>query len=129
MTTTKKSAAVKSVTTKVYSDSRWNICYGELKKPTKLGRPRKDVEHLFRVIGEKLPDESLPKVRAHLKNEGHTLTGVYVAHDSMGCPRYIGRGNIFQRLEARKKAQPLELEYSSFYVVTEKNTNVKLSRF
>ncbi len=43
-----------------------------------------------------------------------------MAHDSMGCPRYIGRGNIFQRLEARKMAHPLELEYFSFYVVSEK---------
>jgi hypothetical protein len=38
----------------------------------------------------------------------------------MGCPRYIGRGNIFNRLAARKKAQDLELEYFSFYVVSEK---------
>lgn len=38
----------------------------------------------------------------------------------MGCPRYIGRGNIFDRLAARKKAQELELEYFSFYVVQEK---------
>src|SRR3546814_7967374 len=38
----------------------------------------------------------------------------------MGCPRYIGRGNIFARLEARKKAQELELEYFSFYVMLEK---------
>jgi hypothetical protein len=38
----------------------------------------------------------------------------------MGCPRYIGRGDIFNRLEARRKAQPLELKYFSFYVVSEK---------
>lgn len=38
----------------------------------------------------------------------------------MGCPRYIGRGDIFLRLEARHKAQPLELKYFSFYVVSEK---------
>jgi hypothetical protein len=48
------------------------------------------------------------------------MNGVYVAHDSMGFPRYIGRGAIFTRLKARKDAQPLELTYFSFYVVSEK---------
>ncbi len=43
-----------------------------------------------------------------------------MAHDSMGCPRYIGRGNVFQRLESRKKAKVLELQYFSFYLVSEK---------
>ncbi|MGC2745261.1 MAG: hypothetical protein WA672_18995, partial [Candidatus Angelobacter sp.] len=46
--------------------------------------------------------------------------GVYVAHDSMGYARYIGRGSIFQRLTARKATQMLELKYFSFYVVKEK---------
>jgi len=93
------------------------VHYGELKRGR--GRPPK-TEHLFRVIGEKLPYEALPAVKKHLREHGHTFQGVYVAHDSMGCPRYIGRGNIFARLEARKKAQHLELEYFSFYVVSEK---------
>jgi len=35
----------------------------------------------------------------------------------MGYARYIGRGDIFARLEARFRAQPLELMYFSFYVV------------
>ena len=43
-----------------------------------------------------------------------------MAHDSMGHARYAGRGNIFSRLNARHKAQPLELEYFSFYVVLDK---------
>lgn len=72
------------------------------------------------MIGEKIPFKALSNVKKHLKANGHTWQGLYVAHDSMGCPRYIGRGNIFSRLEARKKAQPLELEYFSFYVVAEK---------
>jgi len=71
-------------------------------------------------VGEKLPFEALSEVRFDLKNLGHPHQGVYVAHDSMGCPRYIGRGDIFQRLEARRKAQPLELKYFSFYVVSDK---------
>jgi hypothetical protein len=38
----------------------------------------------------------------------------------MGFPRYIGRGDIFGRLRSRLKAQPLELTYFSFYVVSER---------
>lgn len=38
----------------------------------------------------------------------------------MGAVRYAGRGNIFTRLRARKKAQPLELHYFSFYVIPNK---------
>jgi hypothetical protein len=38
----------------------------------------------------------------------------------MGCPRYIGRGRIFQRLKACYKRQQLELRYFSFYVVADK---------
>ncbi len=47
--------------------------------------------------------------------------GVYVAHDSMGYARYVGRGDIFARLKARRDAQILELKYFSFYVVLSKN--------
>lgn len=35
----------------------------------------------------------------------------------MGYARYVGRGLIFPRLTARKRAQPLELAYYSFYVL------------
>lgn len=106
----------------VYEESPWVVHFGELQRIKKLGRTPNaaKTEHLFRVVGEKLPFESLPTVRKHLKDSGYTSQGVYVAHDSMGCPRYIGRGNIFDRLVARKKAQRLELEYFSFYVVSEK---------
>ena len=114
----KKSPFTKTIISKVFSDERqWTVHYGQLKRHQ--GNPGK-AEHLFKVIGEKLPYNSLLKVKKHLKENGHSGQGVYVAHDSMGCPRYIGRGNIFLRLEARKKAQPLELEYFSFYVVSEK---------
>jgi hypothetical protein len=114
----RKSAATKVVEGNVYADGKtWVVQHGELKRGR--GRPPK-TEHLFRVVGEKLPFAALPKVRSHLKGEELGMQGVYVAHDSMGCPRYIGRGNIFGRLEAHKKAHSLELEYFSFYVVSEK---------
>lgn len=118
MAATNKARASKVITEQVPGNHGcWTVHYGELKRGR--GRPQK-TEHLFRVIGEKLPYEALPAVKKHLKESGHTFQGVYVAHDSMGCPRYIGRGNIFARLEARKKARQLELEYFSFYVVSEK---------
>lgn len=47
-------------------------------------------------------------------------SGIYVAHDSMGTARYVGRGNIFGRLRARKKQNGLELKYFSFYVIEDK---------
>jgi hypothetical protein len=119
MTAKKKAPLTKKTITKVYTDDKqWRVLYGELKRGQ--GRPQA-TEHLFRVVGEKLPFEALPKVRSHLQKEGMvSVHGVYVAHDSMGCPRYIGRGNIFQRLEARFKKQRLELKYFSFYVVSKK---------
>lgn len=121
VTSTNKTTAKKTVHASVFKDGQWNVCYGELEEPKRRpGRPPKKVEHLFKVVGEKLPFAALSAVKKHLKENDHTFQGVYVAHDSMGCPRYIGRGNIFARLEARKKAQKLELEYFSFYVVAEK---------
>ncbi len=127
----RKASATKVIRGEVYADGKtWTVQHGELKgKPVK-GRPAKtpDPEHLFRVVGEKLPFSAISKVKAHLKahlkDSAPTAPkepqGVYIAHDSMGCPRYIGRGSIFARLEARYKAQPIELEYFSFYVVSEK---------
>ena len=133
MATAKKSAAKKArkdnkvaakrvvVEPSVFEDSSWRVCFGNLQPPRRaVGRPFKQAEHLFRVIGEKLPFAALEPVRRHMADAGFGAAGVYVAHDSMGCPRYIGRGAIFGRLSARKKAQPLELEYFSFYVVQEK---------
>lgn len=38
----------------------------------------------------------------------------------MGAVRYAGRGAIFSRLRARKKAQRLELVYFSLYVIPHK---------
>jgi len=104
-------------------ESPWVVHYGKVTRIKKLrGRTpaAAKTEHLFRVVAEKLPYEALLAVKKHLKGAQSTFQGVYVAHDSMGCPRYIGRGNIFARLEARKKVYSLELQYFSFYVVADK---------
>jgi hypothetical protein len=114
----RKAASTKTIHTCVFRDGRlWNVQFGELKR--RPGHPGR-TPHLFRVIGEKLPYDALSAVRRDVENRGFGINGVYVAHDSMGCPRYIGRGNIFQRLKARKSSQQLELVYFSFYVVSEK---------
>ena len=116
--TSNKKPSRKIISECVYKDdATWTVQYGELKRGK--GRPTKE-RHLFKVAAEKLPYASLSKVKKHLRSKEHTYQGVYVAFDSMGCPRYVGRGNIFERLEARKKAQPLELQYYSFYVVSQK---------
>jgi hypothetical protein len=73
------------------------------------------------TAGEKLPYAAIRLVQKHLLEEGFRDNGIYVAHDSMGFPRYVGRGTIFARLNARKKEQTLELLYFSFYVVENKN--------
>lgn len=101
----------------VWGDQRWRVARGELKRGR--GRPR---PKLFLVVAEKLPFESINIVtsamRALAKKRGwKEVRGVYVAHDSMGYARYVGRGLIFQRLKARKRAQSLELSYYSFYVL------------
>ena len=113
-----KSKLTKTIHVCVYNDGGlWNVQYGELRRHQ--GRPEK-IRHLFQVVGEKLPYEALPVVKKHLIREGFETKGVYIAHDSMGFPRYIGRGDIFTRLKARKDAQKLELAYFSFYVVSDK---------
>lgn len=38
----------------------------------------------------------------------------------MGVPRYVGRGDIFERLKARKKAHEAELQYFSYYIIPDK---------
>ncbi|WP_154662609.1 hypothetical protein [Solimonas flava] len=113
-----KSKLTKTTIECVYRDGElWTIQYGQLKRHK--GNPGK-TQRLFQVVGEKLPYDALATVRDHVKENGYGTDGVYVAHDSMGFPRYIGRGAIFNRLKARKDAQVLELSYFSFYVVSEK---------
>jgi hypothetical protein len=113
-----KKSAIKSITDpKIFGNNDWVVRFGRLN----AGRGAAGgVKRLFRVVGEKIPFEAIHKVSKRLKVEGIVRNGVYVAHDSMGYARYIGRGSIFSRLIARWKAQVLELKYFSFYVVAEK---------
>jgi len=113
----KKASLSKLVEERLYADTTWTVHSGVLKPSP--GRPE-STERLFLVLGEKLPYECLKEVKQHLKSNNLLREGVYVAHDSMGCARYVGRGNIFSRLEQRRKARLLELKYFSFYVVRKK---------
>lgn len=72
------------------------------------------------MVAEKIPYEFLNDIRRSMQSHKFGTNGVYIAHDSMGYPRYIGRGNIFQRLKSRGESQELELRYFSFYVVEAK---------
>ena len=94
--------------------SPWTIVRGRL-TPGK-GRPSNDTS-LFKVVAEKIPFECLDIVENNLKENKFPRKGIYVAHDSMGAARYVGRGSIFSRLKARRNAFPLELKYFSFYIV------------
>lgn len=114
----RKGKSTKETIKTVWRDVSWRVLHGRLKRGR--GRPRK-TEALFRVVAEKIPFEALDDVRKHLVEAGVPKNGVYVAHDSMGVARYIGRGNIFNRLKARHRANVLELKYFSFYVVLDKS--------
>jgi len=109
-----KAPSSKTIDASVWHDADWVVKRGHLTRPR--GRPGKIVP-LFRALGEKLPYGALDDTEADLRAHGVSTTGVYIAHDSMGAPRYIGRGDIFDRLRKRKKAERLELLYFSFYVV------------
>jgi hypothetical protein len=111
---TKKKPSSKKANGKLWGNDSWTIVGGELTRPR--GRPGK-VESLFKFVGEKIPFEFLNNVKEYLIKSNIGIKGVYMAHDSKGCPRYIGRGDIFNRLDARRKAQVLELRYFSFFVV------------
>jgi hypothetical protein len=119
MTYTKK-ADLKKITNQslLWTDGRtWTGHEGELRRGP--GHPG-SVQSLFKLVAEKLPYESLEAVAGHLKENGWELNGVYIAHDSMGCARYVGRGNVIERLRIRKNANPLELKYFSFYLVKDR---------
>ena len=108
----KKASLTKTIHENVYKDgTTWNVQFGELKRHQ--ANPGK-AAHLFRVVGEKLPFAALKKVKNHLVACGLSTNGIYIAHDLMGVPRYIGRGNIFARLQARfdsqKRAYPVDTD-------------------
>ncbi len=113
----KKAVAKKSHIAKVWNDSSWAVEFGELKRGR--GRPNA-TERLFKAVGEKIPIEALSRVKSRLKTQDLGLVGVYMAHDSMGAVRYVGRGNIFTRLRSHFKAHPHELAYFSFFLVEDK---------
>lgn len=113
----RKASSTKRTSTTVWSNPTWTVRYGELQRGR--GRPRKS-KPLFEAIAEKVPFDALDDVRKRVLLDDISTTGIYVAHDSMGVARYIGRGNIFERLKARQKAQSLELVYFSFYVGLDK---------
>ncbi|NBC42675.1 hypothetical protein [Corallococcus exiguus] len=116
--TNKKVSRKELVPEKIWGNSTWTVRSGQLiQGPGRPGgKPR-----LFTVLAEKIPYEALNAVRKDMEAAGINARGVYVAHDSMGYARYVGRGEIFQRLKARKRVQELELAYFSFYVVAERN--------
>jgi hypothetical protein len=117
VTSSKKKLSAKTGSKKIAGEGPWTIVSGELKRgPGRKGK----VEPLFKAVGEKIPFEFLVQVKNELEKEGVPVEGVYIAHDSMGYPRYIGHGNIFKRLDARRKQQTLELKYFSYFVVETK---------
>jgi hypothetical protein len=115
----KAPARKRTDSTSIYGDDEWEVKRGRL-VPGR-GRPPR-VRPLFVALGEKLPFGSLGDVERDMrKHLGPGLNGIYLAHDSMGQVRYIGRGQIFTRLRARRATQQLELTYFSFYIMKNKN--------
>ncbi len=112
-----KSPSTKSMVNQVWNEDGSCVVIGDLKRGR--GRPGK-ISPLFSCIAEKLPYGSLDAVQTRVKKERLPATGVYIAHDSMGTARYIGRGNIFNRLRRHKYAHVKELHYYSFFVVRDK---------
>lgn len=102
---------------KIWGDTQWTVRFGRISSGP--GRPQA-VANLFKVVGEKLPFEALGAVDKYMRDNEIRRNGVYLAHDSMGYARYIGRGKIFLRLRACLKRQQLQLKYFSFYVVEER---------
>ena len=112
-----KKPSTKTVTGNVFSEGKWKVVFGELKRGR--GRPS-SVKSVFRAFGEKLPKEALDDVEKAIIDEELSREGVYFAHDSLGCARYAGRGSVFSRLRSHFKSHPDELLYFSFYLIADK---------
>lgn len=112
-----KKLARKKTQEEIWKNQTWRVCRGTLVRST--GHPG-TIKSLFTVVAEKLPFDCIESVRKSLKSLGLESNGVYVAHDSMGYARYVGRGAIFSRLKDHFKAHRKELVYFSFYVVEHK---------
>ena len=122
MSTSKDNLSKQTERKPIWKDGeQWTVHRGKLIRRKKGPNP---VDSLFKIVAEKLPYVAINEVAKDLQELDQELDigtdGVYIAHDSMGCPRYIGRGNVIERLKTRKREQPLELEYFSFYIVEEK---------
>jgi hypothetical protein len=99
-------------------DRDWVVKFGVVSSTLRNQRFRAP---FFDVVGEKIPFTALNAVARHLKARlKRRPNGIYVAHDSMGWPRYVGRGSIFGRLKSRHKKGRRELYYFSFYVLKDK---------
>jgi hypothetical protein len=112
-----KKASTKVVEVNYGTEGPWKVVGGRLKRSR--GRPEK-AANLFSMVAEKVPFSFLDRIRKKVLEMGYDTTGVYVAHDSMGWPRYIGRGEVFSRLKERKKKKSAELSYFSFYFIKER---------
>ena len=97
----------------LWHNNVWQIHHGFLKSR------KSEPNHIFKIIAEKLPIESLTAVENYFKKAGLPRKGIYIAHDSMGYSRYVGLGGIFYRLKTRYRAHSREIQYYSFYVVTD----------
>lgn len=117
MGSSNKRTSTKTVRVDFGIQGPWKVVGGTLKRSK--GRPEK-AENLFSMVAEKIPYTYLDTVRKEVIELGYETTGVYVAHDSMGWPRYIGRGEVFSRLKARWKNNSAQLHYFSFYFIKEK---------
>ena len=97
----------------------WSVGSGRLVPGP--GRPPTK-SRLFHFVGEKIPFDALDAVSLHFlsKETPEQAQGVYMAHDSMGAVRYIGRGKVFTRLKACKREHPHELVYFSIFIVNDK---------
>jgi len=113
-----KKPSTKRVDWEIWADDLWSVKTGRFVPAP--GRPN-GVTSLFRHVAEKIPYDAIDDVRKEFKSNGWASEGVYIAHDSMGFARYVGRGQVFNRLKARKKAASLELAYFSFYIVANEN--------
>ncbi len=99
---------------RIWRSKNFVVAYGELKR---RGKGNVSKAMLCKVIGEKIPYEALGKIKKHCTKHKSNTHGVYVAHDSMGCARYVGRGDVFGRLGECQKKHKYELVYFSFYIV------------
>jgi hypothetical protein len=118
VSTKSKGTARKFVNVDFGTSGSWKVVGGFLRQ-TKPGNPG-NVKKLFNLVAEKIPFGVLGRVRKVVAPLHYGTQGVYVAHDSMGWPRYIGRGEVFSRLKARKKTNSEELQYFSIYIIAEK---------